>query len=217
MRLEEKCEMSPLRVASWYHLLTLIVSGLKPALSSASVSRSGFITSSSNSTLGEKKGKALRKMVAATMHMYNVIIFANEQMRESASADVIFVASWFSESMVVLTNITWNGPSREACEREIFKASRKKTFSPPLRAWMFYTMYTRSPCAPWVSWNLDARQLLMISLFSLLWSSCLPSPMICQQSAKQFWVEMWARSWLLPEQASFRNMEIMWIVSFLLR
>ena len=40
---------------------------------------------------------------------------------------------------------------------------------------------------------------------------------LVKQSAKQFWVEMWARSWLLPEQASFRNMEIMWIVSFLLR
>ena len=28
------------------------------------------------------------------MHMYNVIIFVNEYMRESATADVIFVASW---------------------------------------------------------------------------------------------------------------------------
>ena len=35
-----------------------------------------------------------------------------------------------------------------------------------------------------------------------------------KQSAKQFWVGMWARSWILPEQASFRNIEIMWIVSF---
>ena len=35
-----------------------------------------------------------------------------------------------------------------------------------------------------------------------------------RQSAKQFWVGMWARSWILPEQASFRNIEIMWIVSF---
>ena len=35
-----------------------------------------------------------------------------------------------------------------------------------------------------------------------------------KQTAKQFWVEMWARSWIRPEQVSFRNMEIMWIVSF---
>ena len=38
-----------------------------------------------------------------------------------------------------------------------------------------------------------------------------------RQSAKQFWVGMWARSWVLPEQASFRNIEIMWIVSFLFK
>ena len=31
--------------------------------------------------------------------------------------------------MEVLTNITWNGPSRGAGEREIFKAFRKNTFS----------------------------------------------------------------------------------------
>ena len=30
--------------------------------------------------------------------------------------------------MEVLTNITWNGPSRESGEREIFKAFREKTF-----------------------------------------------------------------------------------------
>ena len=35
-----------------------------------------------------------------------------------------------------------------------------------------------------------------------------------KQSAKQFWVEMWARSWILPEQASFRKMAIIWIVCF---
>ena len=34
-----------------------------------------------------------------------------------------------------------------------------------------------------------------------------------KQSAKQFWVKLWARSSILPEQASFRNMAIMWTVS----
>ena len=47
----------------------------------------------SATTLGEKESETLRKMVTSTMHMYNVIIFVNEEMRESASANVIFVES----------------------------------------------------------------------------------------------------------------------------
>ena len=35
-----------------------------------------------------------------------------------------------------------------------------------------------------------------------------------KQTNKQFWVEMWAKSCTLAEQVSFRNMEIMWVVSF---
>ena len=35
-----------------------------------------------------------------------------------------------------------------------------------------------------------------------------------KQSDKQFWIEIWAKSWTLREQASFRNIEIMWIGSF---
>ena len=35
-----------------------------------------------------------------------------------------------------------------------------------------------------------------------------------KQSDKQFWIEIWAKSWILREQASFRNIEITWIVSF---
>ena len=38
-----------------------------------------------------------------------------------------------------------------------------------------------------------------------------------KQSAMQFWVGMWARSCILPEQASFYNMEFMWFVSLLFR
>ena len=43
-------------------------------------------------------------------------------MRESASADVIFVASWFSKYVRILTNITRNGPSCGVGEKEILKA-----------------------------------------------------------------------------------------------
>ena len=32
------------------------------------------------------------------------------------------------------------------------------------------------PCAPWESWSLDERKLPITSLFALLWSNCLPSP-----------------------------------------
>ena len=102
------------RTDSWYELLVM----------HASVSLDVNIVT----TLEEKEGETLRKMVLAFMCMSNVIIFMNEKMRGSASADVILVASSLSEFMEVLTNITWNGPSREVGERDIFKAFRKKTF-----------------------------------------------------------------------------------------
>ena len=54
--------------------------------------------------------------------------------------------------------------------------SGRKHFS-PFCAWMFYTMQTGRPCAPWMSWSLDERQLPINAFFSLLWSNCLPSPM----------------------------------------
>ena len=44
-------------------------------------------------TMEEKEGETLRKIVMATLHMYQVIIFMNDWRRESASADIIFVAS----------------------------------------------------------------------------------------------------------------------------
>ena len=136
-------------------------------------------------------------------------------MCESSSADVIFVASWLSESTEVLTNITWHGPSRGAGEREIPKAFWKNTFS-LLFAWMFYTMETRMPCAPWESWSLDERQLpsnlpVITAVIKLSAFADDFDRQICQA---KIWVEMWARSWILPEEASFRNMEIIWIVSF---
>ena len=73
----------------------------------------------------------------------------------------------------------------------------------------------RSLCAPWVSWSLDERQLPMISLFSLLWSSCLRSWMTLSKNLPDnSELKCEQRSWILPEQASFRNIEIMWIVFF---
>ena len=40
-------------------------------------------------------------------------------MRESASAGVLFVAPRLPKSVEVPTNITWDGPSRGAGEREL--------------------------------------------------------------------------------------------------
>ena len=96
-------------------------------------------------------------------------------MREFASADVKFVEPWLSESMEIFTTITWNGPSRGAGEREIFKSFRKNTFFSLVCMNVLHHV-VKKPYAPWVSWSLDARRLPMISLISLLWSKCLPSP-----------------------------------------
>ena len=72
------------------------------------------------------------------------------------------------------------------------------------------------PCAPWVSWSLDEHQLPIISLFSLLWSNCLLSPMTSSSNLPNN-VELFCehdQEYSLREQAPFRNMEIIWIVSF---
>ena len=76
--------------------------------------------------------KHCEKWLVATMHMYKVIIFMNEKMHESASADVIFVASSLRihgsshkhyMGWVILVELVR--------EREIFKAFREEnTFIP---------------------------------------------------------------------------------------
>ena len=89
-------------------------------------------------------------------------------MRESASADVIFVASRLSESIEVLTNITWNGPSRGAGEREIFGAFRKKTFVSLVCMDVLHHVFKNALCSMRVLKFWDECQHLIISLFSLL-------------------------------------------------
>ena len=51
---------SLLRVVFWYHVLTLMVSGLKPAWSSASVNLSGYITSSLKFQINTVSGRSQR-------------------------------------------------------------------------------------------------------------------------------------------------------------
>ena len=118
-------------------------------------------------TLEEKEGETLRKIVFAFMCMSNVIIFINEKMRGSGSAGVIFVASSLSESMEVLANITWNGPSRGVGAREILKAFRKKTFFSLVCRNVLHQVDKKAFCSmSFLNW--DKCQHLIISLFSLL-------------------------------------------------
>ena len=124
-----------------------------------------------------------------------------------------FFCSWV---WLVSTNITWNGSFRGVGAREILKAFRKRTF---------FSLVCMN-----VPHHVDKKPLCSMSVLKSGWMSTLGNlpvftaviklsafadPFV-KQSHKQFWVGMWARSWILPEQASFRNMEIMWIVSFCL-
>ena len=72
---DEKCETSPLSVASWYHLLTLMVSGLSLPRPGASVNLSGFITSSFNSrsTLCLEKSQRLMEVVLDALSVFSRI------------------------------------------------------------------------------------------------------------------------------------------------
>ena len=71
------------------------------------------------------------------------------------------------------------------------------------------------PCHPWEFWSLDERQLpINLTVFTAVIKLSAFADNFVKQTAKQFWVETWAKSWILPELVSFRNMEIMWIVSF---
>ena len=90
------------------------------------------------------------------------MIISEKLTRESADADVSFVASWLSNSHVFnlshssqcwfLTNIAWNRPSGKCGARKTSRVSRKKT-SFSLVQKMFCTRRKRRPYAPWVFWN----------------------------------------------------------------
>ena len=136
-------------------------------------------------------------------------------MRESATADVIFRGILTSESMEVLTNITWDGPARGAGERK--RTSRRlgrKPFS-LLCAWFFLHHVDKNAlCYMRVLKFGRTSTSNNLTVFTAVIKLSAFVDDFVKQTAKQFWVEMWARSWILPEQVSFRNMEIMWIVSF---
>ena len=136
-------------------------------------------------------------------------------MRESVSAHGIFVASWLPESMEVLTNITWDGPARGAGEwKRTLRRSGTKPFS-LLSAWFFlHHVHKNALCYMRVlkfGWTSTSNNLTVCTAVIKL---SVFADNFVKQTAKQFLVETWARSWILPELVSFRNMEIMWIVSF---
>ena len=111
--------------------------------------------------------------------------------------------------MEVHTNITWDGPSRGACEREIFKAFRKKTcFSLVCMKVVhhvdknaLFSMSVLKVGLTSTSKNLTASTaVIKLSAFA---------DAFVKQFAKQFRVEMCEISCTLPAQASIRTMEIM--------
>ena len=68
-------------------------------------------------------------------------------MRGFASAAVIFVASWFSESVRVSHKHKWNGPYRGVGAREIFMAFRKKTSFSFVRMNVLHHVERKAPCS----------------------------------------------------------------------
>ena len=149
----------------------------------------------------------------------NDMIIQEKLTCESADADVIFVASWLSNSHVFnsshswqcwfLTNITWNGPSRKSGAKETSRVSRKKTsFS-----------LVEKCAAPGGKEGLMLHECseigvnvnIYLPLFTAVIKLSAFTDAFVKQSVQQFWVGMCARSWIFPEQASFRIMDIMLI------
>ena len=166
-------------------------------------------------TLGGKKSETLRKN-----GYFNNAHVQCHHLREWIDAWVCDCRRYFrgiltSESMEVLTNITWDGPARGAGERK--RTSRRlgrKPFS-LLCAWFFLHHVDKNAlCYMRVLKFGRTSTSNNLTVFTAVIKLSAFVDDYVKQSAKQFWVEMRARSWILPEQVSFRNMEIMWIVSF---
>ena len=85
----------------------------------------------------------------------------------------------------------------------------------PLCAWMFCTKWTKKALCSMSVLKLGCISTLRnLPVFTAVIKLSAFADAFVKQSDKQFWVEVWAKSWILPEQASFRNIEITWIVSF---
>ena len=98
--------------------------------------------------------------------------------------------------------------------KEHLKAFRKETFFSLVNINVLHHVDKNALCSMRVlkfGWTSTSKNLTASTAVIKLSAF---TDVFVKQSAKQFWVEMWARSWILPEQVSFRNMEIMWIVSF---
>ena len=167
------------------------------------------------------------------------VIGPGNWMHESARADVISVAFRLSCSNVFVcaakwgwvnskprsrlevglwvrcfhTNITWNGPSCRVGARDTFKAFKKKTFS-CVRINVLHHVDKKVLCSISVPKIGSMSTSSNSPVFTCVIELSAFADAFVRQSATQFWVGMWARSWILPEQASFLNIEIMWIVSF---
>ena len=113
-----------------------------------------------------------------------------------------------------LTNITWNGASCEFGATDTFKALRKRTFFSFVCINVLHHADEKALC----SMSVLKLGCVSISNMFLVFTAVIKlsafADAFVRQSARHFWVGMWARSWMLPEQASFLNKGIMWTVSF---
>ena len=99
-------------------------------------------------------------------------------------------------------------------KKENFKAFRKKTFFSLVCMFFLHHVDKNALCYMRVLKFGRTSTSNNLTVFTAVIKLSAFADDFVKQSAKQFRVEMRARSWILPEHVSFRNIEIMWIVSF---
>ena len=113
-----------------------------------------------------------------------------------------------------LTNITWNGLSCGVAARDTFKVFRKKTSFSLVCMNVLHHVDKKALCSMSVLKLGCMSTSNSVPVFTAVIKLSAFVDAFVRQSDWQFWVELRARSWMLPEQSSFLNIEIMWIVSF---
>ena len=99
-------------------------------------------------------------------------------------------------------------------KKENFKAFRKKPFFSRVHEFFWHHVDKNALCYKRVLKFGRTSTSNNLSVFTAVIKLSAFVNDFVKQSAKQLRVEKRARSWILPEQVSFRNMKIMWIVFF---
>ena len=160
---------------------------------------------------GHKAGRKIKwkteKMVTRAKHKHHVFVKNDTIVPWGIDASVCKCRRCFRSILILGIHVssdkyTWDGPSRGTGERETFKAFRTKT--------LFSLMCMNVPH------HVDKNALCSVTVLKFGWTSTsnnLPvftaviklsafADAFVKRSAKQFGNEMWAKSWILPEQAS---------------